>query len=193
MKSGRLFLIVGPSGVGKGTLVDQLRVRHPEFYFPPSVTTRMPRAGEQDGEQYLFFSPEKFSEIERAEKFLETAVVHSAQKYGTLKEPILDAIAEGKIVIREVDIQGLILIRQKLSSQKFTAIFISPPDFETLQKRILQRQPQISKAELARRLLSANQEIAQKNFADFEIINEENSVEKMVTQVEKLIQNQISS
>jgi guanylate kinase len=192
MQPGKLFLIVGPSGVGKGTLVDALRAKHPEFYFPPSATTRNPREGEESGKQYLFLSEEEFSQIEATSGFLETALVHQTERYGTLKKPILEAIQKGKIVIREVDIQGLISIRAALEKNLFSAIFISPPDKETLKRRILQRQPEMSEAELQHRLASADKEIAQKNLADFEVISEDNEISAMVAQVEGIIAGETS-
>jgi guanylate kinase len=185
--SGKLFLIVGPSGVGKGTLVRRLRARHPEFYFPPSATTREPRENEKIGEQYFFISDERFEKMKSAGEFLETATVHTAEKYGTLRAPIEDAVAAGKIVIREVDIQGLKSIAQNLEREKFSAIFISPPSFEILEKRIYKRQPGIAAEELERRLDSARKEIAKKSLADFEVVSGENEIEKMVADAEKII------
>jgi len=185
--SGKLFLIVGPSGVGKGTLVRKLRAHNPEFYFPPSATTRPIRENEKEGEQYFFLSDERFEKMKSENGFLETATVHATRKYGTLKKPILDAIAAGKVVIREVDVQGLISIRANLEREKFVAIFISPPNFEILEKRIRKRQPAIAAEELTRRLDSARKEIEEKTLANFEVVSEENAIEKMVAAVEKII------
>jgi guanylate kinase len=188
MQPGKLFLIVGPSGVGKGTLVNALREKHPEFYFPPSATTRKPREGEKDGQQYLFFSEVEFEKLESEGGFIETALIHQTEKYGTLRKPILEAIEASKIVIREVDIQGLVSITASLDRDLFSAIFVAPPDKETLRKRILHRQPDMAEEELARRLESADKEIAQKNLADFEVISEDNEIPAMVAKVEGIIE-----
>ena len=185
--SGKLFLIVGPSGVGKGTLVRQLREGNPDFFFPPSATTRAKREDEEEGRQYNFISDKEFTKLEEAGDFLETAIVHGIEKYGTLKKPILEAIEDGKVVIREVDIQGLISVRENMEKEKFEAIFISPPDFETLKKRILKRQPNISEEELARRLQSAEEEMSQKNLADHEVVSSEGEIGEMVEEVEGII------
>jgi len=188
-RTGKLFLIVGPSGVGKGTLVNALRKKHPEFYFPPSATTRAPRDGEEEGRQYHFLSDEEFAKLAKEGKFLETATVHETEKYGMLREPVLEAIGAGKVVIREVDIQGLKSVHQNLEKENFAAIFISPPDFETLEKRIRKRQSDISDEELERRLDSAKEEIAQKDIADFEVVSREGKIDEMVEEVEKIITN----
>ncbi|MFH0776441.1 MAG: guanylate kinase [Patescibacteria group bacterium] len=184
---GKLFLIVGPSGVGKGTLINELRARHSEFYFPPSVTTRPPRQNEKAGEQYFFVSDDQFAKLESQNKFLETAVVHAAEKYGTLREPIEAAIAANKVVIREVDIQGLQSIQRALDKKHFVSIFLMPPSFAILTKRIHKRQPGMPAEELERRLESARRELAQKDLADFEVISGENAVDQMVAEVEKII------
>lgn len=185
--NGKLFLIVGPSGVGKGTLVRELRKRHPDFFFPPSATTRDKRAGEEEGNQYHFLSDAEFSELEQAGGFLETATVHGTERYGLLREPILEAIEAGKVVIREVDIQGLHSVHENLDKEKFEAIFVLPPDFETLKKRILKRQPNMDADELERRLQSAEKELAQKSLADVEMVSREGEIDRMVEEVEKFI------
>ncbi|MCF7836737.1 guanylate kinase [Candidatus Gracilibacteria bacterium] len=190
---GKLFLVVGPSGVGKGTLVRALRERHSEFFFPPSATTRSIRAGEEEGRQYHFLSDEQFAKLEQDGEFLETAIVHGTEKYGILRKPILGAITDEKVVIREVDIQGLKSIHQNLEKDLFEAIFIVPPDFEILKKRIHKRQPNISDEELSRRIDSAKKEIAQKNLADFEVVSGENEIPKMVAEVEEFISAKIKS
>lgn len=184
---GKLVLIVGPSGVGKGTLVDLLRTRHTAFFFPPSVTTRSPRAGEVDGQVYRFISDAEFERLRAADELLEWAVVHATRKYATLKTPILAAIAAGKVVVREVDIQGLISIRDKIPASDLVSIFISPPDLETIRQRILRRQPAIDPAELARRLASAEKELAQKNLANYEVVSREGEVENLAAEVLAII------
>ena len=93
-------------------------------------------------------------------------------------------------MIREVDIQGLISIKEKLAPEILKAIFIAPPDLETLQKRILRRQPQISTEEMERRTTSAKKELAQKNLADYEVVREEGKIEEMVGEGEGIIERE---
>jgi len=187
--TGKLVLIVGPSGVGKGTLTNILRETQPDFYFPPSVTTRPPRDGEVDGEVYHFISDVEFEELRAKGELLEWAVVHATKKYATLKTPILEAITAGKTVIREIDIQGLISIQAAMSAGDLTSIFISPPDLETIKKRILHRQPDIDPAELAQRLVSAEKEMSQKDMADYEVVSRENEIDQLVAEVLAIIRS----
>lgn len=187
MLQKKIFFIVGPSGVGKGTLVARLRERHPEFYFPPSVTTRAPRAGEVIGQQYMFVSEELFDEYEQKGELLEWALVHGLHRYGTLKKLILDAAERGQTVVREVDIQGLIAIQKNLPHELFCSIFIAPPDLAALRARILRRQPDMDPAELQHRLDSAERELLQKDLADTVVISEEGRIDQMVQEVEGII------
>jgi guanylate kinase len=183
----KIFFIVGPSGVGKGTLVNQLRERHPEFCFPPSVTTRPPRSGEVTGQQYEFVSEDEFANYEKNGELLEWALVHGLYRYGTLKKLILDPAQAGQVVIREVDIQGLVSIRQNLAAELFCAIFVAPPDLEALHERILRRQPDISAEELTHRLASAEKELAQKELADVVVTSREGEMAELVEKVERVI------
>ena len=168
-----LFLILGPSGVGKGTQISLLRERCPEFVFPKSVTTRKMRPGETEGNPYYFISDAEFdAHIEHGD-FLEWAQVHKAARYGTLREPIEKSLRENKTVIKELDIQGLLQIKKtiaerslELFQKNLRSIFILPPDEETLISRITSRSA-IKEMELAARLESAKKEVAQKEQCDF--------------------------
>lgn len=187
MAAPKIFFIVGPSGVGKGTLVGELKKRHTDWYFPPSVTTRQPRSGEVDGAQYKFVSDIEFDNYITEGELLEWALVHGLHRYGTLKKLILAAAERGQTVVREVDIQGLISIKKNLDQNLFKAIFIAPPDLATLRERILRRQPEMDPQELADRLTSVAKELAQQNLADAVVISQEGAVEQMVEEVEGII------
>src|SRR3989338_3507170 len=101
MAKGKLDLIIGPSGVGKSVILRTLREAHPELHFPRSATTRPRRDGEGN-ELYRFVSDEEFDQLIADNQFLEWAIVHGGERYGTLTEEIIPAIEEGKIVVREV-------------------------------------------------------------------------------------------
>ncbi len=115
--SGKLVLIIGPSGVGKSVILRTLRERHPEFVFPRSATTRGRRQGESDI-LYHFVSDVEFDVWLKDGKFLEWAKVHQGDRYGTLVSEIIPAIEQGKTVVREVDAQGFESIR---SHEAFTS------------------------------------------------------------------------
>lgn len=185
--AGKLFLIVGPSGVGKTVLLKKLADKHPEFYFPPSATTRKPRENEISGQQYCFLAPAEFQRQKAAGEFLETATIHGQAQYGTLKQPILTALAKQQVVIREVDVQGLQAIRPQIPQAQLRLVFIVPPNLATLQKRILKRQQQITPAELQARLASAQRELAFENEADYQIISRDDQLEAMVQELEGYI------
>ena len=185
-----LFLLLGPSGVGKGTQITLLHERHQEFVFPKSVSTRKMRPGESQGNPYFFITDEEFDEHISQHDFLEYAVVHRAARYGTLKAPIKASLEQGKTVLKELDIQGLIEIQKTMSAGeadflkgKLKSVFIMPPDEETLVERITGRSD-IKEAELNTRLESARQEMAQADKCDFVIeTSREDDVEAVYRQL----------
>ena len=186
-KKGKIFFISGPSGVGKGTLISALRERHPDWAFPPSCTTRDPRAGEVDGVTYFFISREKFREKIEAGEFLEYAEVHQGNLYGTLRDKLLNPAKKGKIVIREFDVQGFDQARQKLSRDDYVSIFLQTEGgVEELIKRITSRSP-ISDEELAHRIESMKNEFAHAKLYDYIVFSRENKIQEMVEEVEKII------
>lgn len=166
--SGILLLIIGPSGVGKGTVISMLRKQHPDWQFAISATTRPPRPGEQDGETYHFLSTEAFEEKKAKEEFLEWAVVHKDYQYGTLQSEILPYLAAGKTVLREVDIQGFLSIREKIPTENVLSFFFLPPPEEILRKRILERAP-ISEEVLDKRMESLKKEVEGAVLCDIEV------------------------
>ncbi len=182
--TGKLILILGPSGAGKGTVFSALRERHPDYVFPLSCTTREPRPGELDGVVYHFVSEEEFARRKAAGEFLETAVVHGKSHYGTLKEHILKPLEEGKVVVREVDVQGLRSIREFLP---ITSIFLTVDSWETLRNRILRRS-ELSEEELERRHQSFLIEMQWADECDYEIQSVEGDIDGMIAQVEAAIE-----
>ena len=137
---GILFVVSAPSGAGKTTLCDALR-QTPDFVYSVSCTTRAPRAGEIEGEDYQFISEEEFLGRIAAGEFLEHAKVHG-KYYGTLREPILSDLHKGVDVLIDVDTQGAAAIRQfddAFVRQALADVFIMPPDLEELRRRLTKR------------------------------------------------------
>ena len=179
---GKFFLILGPSGSGKGTLIEGLKKRHPEFIFPVSMTSRKRRKGEKNREVYTFVSKDEFEEKIENNEFLEWAIVHQKNYYGTLKKPILDAIDDNKVVIREVDIQGFEQIREIMPKDQLVSIFIIPDSIKNLIERIKKRS-KISAEEVKRRIESSKNEINKSNECDYIIHNSDGKLEEAVEKV----------
>lgn len=184
--SGKLVLLLGPSGVGKGTIRALLKERHPEFVYPPSVTTRAPRPGEVDGDNYYFISREDFEEKLQKHEFLEWASPHGLEYYGTLMAPIKEALEQGKVVIREMDLKGLRLLLDTPLRRYILSIFLMPPTLEDLRIRILGRSA-LAPLEVQKRLLRAEQEIAESEICDKKILAEAGEIDKIYGQVEAAI------
>ena len=184
--TGRLLLVVGPSGVGKGTTLSFLKKRHLDWIFPVSATTRSPRPGEIEGETYHFFSMEEFNEkIENAD-FIEWAWVHGKQKYGMLKSEIFPFLEKGDLVIREVDIQGFLDAREIVPAENLTSIFLLPPPREVLIQRIMARAP-ISNEELEERLKSMEHEMESGKECDFQIQTIDGNVGHPAEEIERIV------
>ncbi len=183
---GKLYLILGPSGSGKGTVLQALRSKHPTFFFPVSCTTRPKRPHEVEGEVYHFVSKEEFERRKEAGEFLEWAVVHHDYSYGTLKAPIVEALEAGKTVIREVDVQGLRSIREIIPREQLVSIFLTVPGWDTLRRRILGRAA-MSEEELARRHESFLREMEWAKECDHVIESIEGEIEALIAAVEGVI------
>ncbi|MEH2310593.1 MAG: guanylate kinase [Nostoc sp.] len=166
---GRLIVLTGPSGVGKGTLMRSLLQRHPELYYSVSVTTRSPRRGEIDGKNYYFISRNQFEQLVAEGEFLEWAEF-AGNYYGTLRESVLNQINSGKLVVLEIELEGARQIRASFPSA--FSIFILPPSFDELEKRIRDR-AQDSEEAIARRLLRAQVEIQAVDEFDIQIVNDD--------------------
>jgi guanylate kinase len=139
-RHGILFVVSAPSGAGKTTLVERIR-RTPNLFYSISCTTRAPRAGEIDGEDYQFISGAEFREQIAKGDFLEHALVHG-DHYGTLREPIVTNLKRGKDVLIDIDTQGAATIRNSgdpLIKDALADVFIMPPDLEELRRRLIKR------------------------------------------------------
>ena len=154
--SGKVFVITGPSGVGKGTLISGLLEESPGLEMSVSATTREPRAGERDGREYHFLSPEEFQQrIDRGD-FLEHAA-YSGNQYGTLRSEVEARLAAGTSVVLEIELQGARQIRE--SMPEAVQIFIAPPDPDSLRIRLEGRGTDEPEA-ISERLRTAEVELA---------------------------------
>ena len=166
---GRLIVLTGPSGVGKGTLMQELLKRHPELYYSVSVTTRSPRPGEINGENYYFISRSKFEQLVAQGEFLEWAEF-AGNYYGTPREAVLNQVRSGKLVVLEIELKGARQIRASFPSA--FSIFILPPSLNELESRIRGR-AQDSEEAIARRLHHAQAEIPAADEFDVQIVNDD--------------------
>ena len=186
---GKLVLLIGPSGVGKSAIVRLLREKHPEFHYPRSATTRQRRPGENN-DNYHFVSDAEFDRMLGEHQFLEWAIVHGHDRYATMKDEIIPPIEAGKIVLREVDIQGFVSIQ---NSQIFRdgmhplqSIFIEPESTGQLIAHIEKRSA-MTPDELHRRLQSMEKELAYADHCDARVLNREGKLRETVAAVETLI------
>jgi guanylate kinase len=172
-------VLTGPSGVGKGTVVTRLLQQHPEVWLSVSVTTRPPRPGEQHGVNYWFISDGEFDALVASDALLEWALVHGVHRYGTPRQPVLTALADGRACLLELDLAGARRVRQTMPEAR--SVFLMPPDRSELERRLRGRGTE-GEAELARRFRTAEEELAAASEFDTVIVNEDvaKSVEDLV-------------
>jgi len=165
-----VLVLSGPSGAGKSTIIEAASEDIGEYYFSISTTTRNPREGEVDAQDYYFVTKESFEEGIKAGEFLEYALVHG-NYYGTSLKPVQKALDEGKLVIFDIDVQGHRLIRAKMGDIT-TSAFITPPTLTELEKRLRLRCTDDDSV-IKQRLENAKSEILAAGEYDFAIINDE--------------------
>lgn len=184
--TGRLLVLTGPTAVGKGTVEAKLRADHPEVWVSVSATTRAPRPGEVNGVNYWFMTDDEFLAKERAGEFLETAVVHGMAHYGTPLAPVKEHLAAGVPTILEIDLQGARRVKQRAAELglEVVYVFIAPPSFEELKRRLIGRGTETPEQQ-ARRLETAKVELAAESEFDVTIVN--NTVDEAAAELWRLI------
>lgn len=183
MSSGKLIVLTGPSGVGKGTLVRSLLARHQNLYLSISATTRSPRGGEIDGQDYYFVSVPQFEEMITQENLLEWAN-YAGNYYGTPRQKVEEKIDQGITVLLEIELVGARKIQETFPTA--IRIFILPPSVEELERRLRGRGTEAEEA-IARRLERAKEELAASSEFNYTVVNDE--LEKALEALEELIVN----
>ncbi|MEP7054856.1 MAG: guanylate kinase [Actinomycetota bacterium] len=166
--SGRLVVLSGPSGVGKGTVLAQIKVRHPEIWLSVSVTTRAPRVNEYEGEPYHFVDDAEFDRMIAAGLFLEYAS-YAGHRYGTPRGPVEEHLARGEQALVEVELQGARQIRKSMAGAFL--IFLAPPSWDELVRRLVGRGTEDPPA-VERRLGIARGELMHEEEFDAVVIND---------------------
>jgi guanylate kinase len=179
---GRLFVISGPSGAGKGTVVEGVLQRRPDVFLSVSATTRPARRGEIDGVNYHFVGDREFIAGRDRGEFLETAQVYD-NLYGTPRAPVEAALREGRDVILELDIQGALAVKRSVPDA--VLIFIEPPSLEELFSRLRGRRTEDPDA-LRRRVQAAYDEVKEKAAYDHIVVNDR--LEDAIAQVIRIME-----
>jgi guanylate kinase len=182
----KVFVITGPSGVGKGTLIGRLLEDVPELELSVSATTRTPRPGEEDGREYHFLTAEEFDQRVSDGEFLEHAE-YSGNRYGTLRSAVDERLAAGRSVVLEIELQGARQVRRAMPDA--VQIFIAPPEPGALRERLVGRGTDSDEA-IERRLQTAEDELQARGEFPHEVVNDD--VQKAAEKLEGLVRGELS-
>ncbi len=182
MSLGSLTVLVGPTAVGKGTVVRRLREIYPDLPVSVSVTTRAPRPGEVDGKDYFFVSNAHFDELVKSGALLEWAVVHGQNRYGTPARWVQDQREAGNPVLLELDVEGARQVRQR--QPECLLVFLMPPSWEELERRLTGRATEGSE-EQARRLQTARSEL--EAISEFDVVLTNHDVDRTAEELAALL------
>lgn len=180
--SASVYVLSGPTAVGKGTVVQQLQALYPQLAVSVSATTRAPRPGEVEGESYFFMTEDQFLELDAAGQLLESAIVHGKHRYGTPRTAVERQLKLGRTVLLEIDLAGARQVRKTLPAAHF--IFLAPPSWEELKRRLVGRGTETAE-EQERRLVTARAELDAAEEFDVTVIND--NLEKAVEQLADLM------
>lgn len=184
MEKGRLFIISGPAGSGKGTVVKLLLQNHPEIKLSVSMTTRQPRPGESEGVNYYYTTKRDFKRRVRKKEFLEYAK-YNGNFYGTLVKEVRSRLDSGTDVVLEIEVKGAMKIKELFPEATF--IMLTPPDSEVLEKRLRGRGTEKEK-DIIKRLKRAKKEILLLPEYDFSVVNEDGQAEACAELVYSIMQ-----
>ena len=184
-KRGLLIVLSGPSGVGKGTVRAAIFSKEEQkFVYSISATTRLPRTGEKDGVDYFFKTREEFEQMIQNKQLLEYAE-YVGNYYGTPLEYVENTLATGKDVFLEIDVQGAIQVRELMPDGVF--IFLTPPDLNELESRIVNRGTDSDEV-IAKRMKTAREELELMKYYDYSVVND--TVDNAVQKIEAIIQTE---
>lgn len=183
MRKGLLFIVSGPAGSGKGTVVNELIAKHPSLTLSISATTRQPRPGEVDGVHYHFISKEEFEQRINDGKMLEYAT-YSGNYYGTPQKEVEEAMNEGKDVILEIEVAGAMQIKEKIKDS--VAIMLTPPCRDVLEARLRGRGTETEDV-IKWRLERAKEELSLMPQYDYSVINEDNKSDECAEMIYTII------
>ena len=186
-RPGLLFVLSGPSGVGKDALLDRLRGTGAPYHFAITATTRPMRPDEGDGVDYIFVTKSRFQEMIEGDDLLEWAEVHG-HLYGVPRSQVADAIDDGRDVILQVDVQGAATIRKLVPHAVF--IFLAPPDMGELERRLSRRMTE-SPEKLRLRLETAARELEAAAEFNYRVVNHADRLDDAVAEVRRIIQMEI--
>lgn len=189
---GKLILVVGLPGSGKGTLIGHAKQVFPELVFPRSWTTRAMRPGEKEGEVYHFATEEEFTRSVEAGEFLEWVTIDTGHRYGTRRADIVEPLAEGKFVLREVEVIGARNIRGMFEKNELVTVFINTDSWDDLKSRMLARAP-MSDEELEARRKRYEQEVSFLPEADYVVENRHGHLDEAKRDFETVIKKIISA
>ena len=181
---GLLFVVSGPSGAGKDTLVDALRARLPRLRYSVSSTTRAPRPGEREGEHYFFLERDEFERRRSAGGFLEWRE-YNGNLYGTPRDFVEHTLTEGYDLVMKPEVNGALAVKKAFSDA--VLIFLAPDRFSHLRARLLARRTETNE-EIAARLEIAHQEFKYVRSFDYIVINEESRSEEAVRDLQAILQ-----